>query len=99
MGSFLGLVPRQRESGERKPRLRITKAGDRTLRRLMVQAAQYILGPFGPETDLRAFGLALAERSGKKKGVVATARKLSILLHHLWVTEADYRPKREVAPT
>ncbi|MEL6187181.1 MAG: IS110 family transposase [Myxococcota bacterium] len=99
VGSFLGLVPRQRESGERKPRLRITKAGDRTLRRLMVQAAQYILGPFGPETDLRAFGLALAERSGKKKGVVATARKLSILLHHLWVTGADYRPQREVAPT
>lgn len=63
----------------------------------MVQAAQYILGPFGPEADLRAFGQSLAERAGKKKGVVATARKLSVLLHHLWVTGADYRPIREVA--
>lgn len=96
VGSFLGLVPRQRESGERKPRLRITKAGDRTLRRLMVQAAQYILGPFGPETDLRTFGLGVAERAGKKKGVIATARKLSVLLHHLWATGVDYRPLREV---
>ena len=42
VGAYLGLRPRQRQSGERDPALRITKAGDRDLRRLLVQCAQYI---------------------------------------------------------
>ena len=67
----LGLRPRQRQSGQRDPELRITKAGDRDLRRLLVQCAQYILGPFGKDADLRQWGLKLASRGGataKKKG-------------------------------
>ena len=56
VGAYLGLVPRQRESGERAPQLGIAKSGDAGLRRLLVQAAHYILGPFGPDTDLRRWG-------------------------------------------
>jgi hypothetical protein len=51
--------------------------------------AQHILGPFGVDCDLRRWGLKLAERagrSGKKRAIVATARKLAVLLHHLWVS-------------
>ena len=65
------------------------------LRRLLVSAAQYILGPFGPDTDLRRFGLRLAEHGGKsakKRAAVAVARKLSVLLHRLWVTGEVYEP-------
>jgi transposase len=95
VGAYLGLRPRRRDSGERSPQLRITKAGDVFLRRLLVGSAQYILGPFGPETDLRRFGLRLAERGGKaakKRAVVAVARKLAVLLHRLWVTGEAYVP-------
>ena len=64
------------------------------LRRYLVGASQYILGPFGPDTELRRFGLKLAERGGKaakKRAVVAVARKLSVLLHRLWVTGEEYQ--------
>ena len=95
VGPYLGLRPRQRNSGEQRPQLRITKAGDEFLRRLLVSAAHYILGPFGPDTELRRFGLRLAERGGKaakKRAVVAVARRLAVLLHRLWVTGEMYQP-------
>ncbi len=95
VGAYLGLRSRQRDSGEQRPQLRITKAGDALLRRLLVTAAHYVLGPFGPDTELRRFGLRLAERGGtaaKKRAVVAVARRLAVLLHRLWVTGEVYQP-------
>ena len=86
VGAYLGLRPRQRQSGQGDPELRITKAGDRELRTLLVQCAQYILGPFGKDSDLRRWGLKLASRgaaTAKKKAVIALARKLAVLLHRL----------------
>lgn len=96
-GCYIGLRPRRDQSGERDPELRITKAGDRMLRCLLIGSAQYILGPFGEDSDLRRWGLKLAARGGKnakKKAIVATARKLAVLLHHLWRTGEDYEPLR-----
>jgi len=104
VGPYFGLVPRLDDSGDSSPQLRISKAGDEFGRRLLVSAAQYILGPFGPECDLRRFGMAIAQRGGKnakKRAVVAVARKLAVLLHRLWVSEATYDPdyqlKRQAA--
>jgi transposase len=94
VGAYLGLRPRQRDSGGHRPQLRITKAGDALVRRLLVTAAHYILGPFGPDTDLRRFGLRLAERGGKaakKRAAVAVGRKLAVLLHRLWITGEVYQ--------
>ena len=95
VGAYFGLVPRLDESSDSKPQLRISKAGDALGRRLLVSAAQYILGPFGPPCDLRRYGAALAARGGKnakKRAVVAVARKLAVLLHRLWVSETAYDP-------
>lgn len=97
VGSFVGLRPKRSESGESDPQLRITKAGNSFLRRLLVQAAQYILGPFAPDSDLRRWGRTLAQRGGKnakKRAVVAVARKLAVLLHRLWLTSEVYDPLR-----
>jgi transposase len=97
VGNYFGLRPKQNQSGESCPQLGITKAGDHYLRRLLVGSAQYILGRFGPDTDLRRWGLKLAERGGKnakKRAIVAVARKLAVLLHRLWVTSAAYEPLR-----
>jgi transposase len=100
VGPYLGLVPGRRDSGNSRPQLPISKQGDRLVRRLLVQAAHYILGPFGQDSDLRRFGLRLAERggkNGKKRAVVAVARKLAVLLHRLWVSGADYVPLYQAA--
>lgn len=97
VGSYLGLTPSSFESGESCPELRITKAGDAFVRRLLVTSAQYILGPFGPDSDLRRWGQAIAGRGGKnakKRAVVAVARKLSVLLLKLWITGERYEPLR-----
>jgi len=97
VGRYLGLTPRQFDSGQSSPQLGITKAGNSYLRRLLVSAAHYVIGPFGPDTDLRRWGLSLASRGGKaakKRAVVAVARKLAVLLHRLWVTRATYVPLR-----
>jgi transposase len=95
VGSFVGLTPGSKRSGNSDPQMRITKEGDALLRRLLVSAAQYILGPFGPDTDLRRFGQRIAQRGGKnakKRAVVAVARKLAVLLHHLWRSGEVYEP-------
>lgn len=101
-GAFLGLRPRKKSSGKGDPELRITKSGDRMLRSHVVQSAQYILGPFGEDCDLRRWGLKLAARGGKnakKRAVVAVARKLAVLMHRLWVTGQDYEPLRNANKT
>jgi transposase len=95
VGCYLGLQPGRRNSGQREPQLHISKEGDPYLRTLLVQGAQHILGPFGVDCDLRRWGLKLAERGGrnaKKRAIVATARKLAVLLHHLWVSGEVYEP-------
>ena len=95
VGAYLGLVPGEDQSGESDPQQQISKEGDEMLRRLMVGSAHYILGPFAQDSDLRRHGLKIAERGGKnakKRAVVAVARKLSVLLHHLWVTGEVYEP-------
>ena len=96
VGAYLGLVPRKKSSGKSDPQMRITKAGDRDLRRLLVNAASYVLGHFGPDCDLRRFGERLAggdgNKSARKRARVAVARKLAVLMHHLWRTGVVYDP-------
>lgn len=104
--AYLGLVPRRRQSGERDPELHITKTGDAFVRRLLVQCAHRVLGPFGGDSELRRWGLRLAGEPPagaphtrpssirKRRAVVALARKLAVVLHHLWVSGEVYTPLR-----
>jgi transposase len=97
VGAYLGLAPGTDQSGEKDPQKRISGEGDELLRRLLVSSAHYILGPFAPDSDLRRHGEKIAQRGGKnakKRAVVAVARKLSVLLHHLWVSGEVYEPLR-----
>jgi transposase len=97
VGGYIGLRPKRDQSGEYDPQLGITKAGNGLLRRTLVNAAHYVLGPFGPDSDLRRWGLALATRNikaAKKRAVVAVARKLAVLMHRLWVSGEKYEPLR-----
>jgi transposase len=95
VGAYLGLVPATEKSGERDPQKRISKEGDQMLRRLLVGSAHYVLGPFGSDSDLRRHGEKIASRgakNAKKRAAVAVARKLSVLLHRLWVSGELYDP-------
>jgi transposase len=99
VGAYLGLVPATDRSGDRDPQKRISKEGDEMLRRLLVGSSHYILGPFGSDSDLRRHGEKIASqiasrggKNSKKRAAVAVARKLSVLLHRLWVTGEVYDP-------
>jgi transposase len=97
VGCYLGLRPKQSESGQSQPELSITKEGDRYLRTLLVQGAHLIVNRRGPDTDLKRWGLKLASHGGKnakKRAIVAVARKLAVLLHRLWVSGEVYEPLR-----
>jgi transposase len=96
-GCYVGLRPKRSQSGKSDPQLGISKEGDRYMRKLLVQGAHYIMGRQGPDTDLKRWGQKLAARGGKnakKRAIVAVARKLAVLLHHLWVTGEVYEPLR-----
>ena len=100
VGPFLGLVPKERQTGASAPELRITKAGDSFVRKLLVNCAQYILGPHGKDSALRRYGERLKARGGKnmkKKAVIAVARKLAVLMHRLWQTGEVYEPLHGMA--
>jgi transposase len=101
VGCYVGLRPRRSESGQSRPQLGISKEGDEYLRKLLVQGAHSILSQKSPDTDLKRWGLKLAgkgNKNAKKRALVAVARKLAILLHHLWVNGEVYEPLRNSRP-
>jgi transposase len=99
-GAYLGLRPGQSQSGDSDPQRRISKTGDSCLRSLLVQSAQYILGRFGPDSELRRWGLKLATtggKRGKKRAIVAVARKLAVILHSMWRNGQRFQPFPQAA--
>jgi transposase len=98
VGPYLGLTRRQDQSGESDAEHSISKAGNTYLRTLLVQAAHHVLER-GPDTDIKRWGLRKAEggKKAKKRALVAVARKLAVLMHHLWRTGEVYEPLRDEA--
>jgi transposase len=95
VGPFLGLVPRQHQTGLVDRQTSITRAGNPYLRKLLINAAHHILSR-GPQTRLQEFGLRLEARGGRasrQRTAVAVARKLAVMMHRMWVTGEDYQPK------
>ena len=97
--AYLGLVPREWSSGEGQRRGRITKAGHRRVRSLLVQAAVSIRRVRHPTTAaLREWAERLAARRGRFIAVVALARRLAGILYALLRDGTRYQPPR-VRPT
>ncbi len=92
VGTHLGLTPRVRESGETSRRGGITHAGDRDLRSLLYAAAQVHLTSYRGPSRLQDWGLAIAERRGMKRAIVAVARKLAVILHRMWADQTPFNP-------
>jgi len=98
-GPYFGLVPKQDQSGQIDRQARISKEGNMVVRRLLVTASNYIMGPFGKDSDLRRHGMRIAERGGKnarKRAKVAVARKLAVLMLAILKNRSEYRPLKDV---
>jgi transposase len=91
------LVPRLRRSSEEEERAAIAEQGDENVRRLLVQAALWLLRCMR-DSDLMRWTVSIAARRGKKKAIAALARKLAVLMHHVRTTGEMYEPLRKPLP-
>jgi transposase len=90
--AYLGLVPSEYSSGERKQRAGIAKAGPTRARYLLVEAAWALMRSTGAAgTELRAWAAGVRERRGMKVAIVALARKLAGILFAMWRDATDFR--------
>jgi transposase len=93
--SYLGLVPRERSSGDKRYRGRILRSAHPHLQSLLVQAAWRVMRSADPTTaNFRAWAQAIARRRGKNVAMVALARRLARTLFAMWRDRADYEPTR-----
>lgn len=100
VAAYFGLTPTVYNSGESQNRLgRISRHGDRLVRTLLVQAAHTILGARRKPSDLRAWGMRTTARVGKKKAVVALARKLCVVMWSMWKHERPFIRAMNALPT
>jgi len=93
--AYLGLVPSEYSSGDRRARGHITKRGDARMRWLLVETAWRILRSPNPElAGLKAWALAIAARRGKRIATVALARRVAGILFAMWRDETPYHALR-----
>ena len=91
VSAFLGLVPSEDSSADRRHQGHITKTGPRDLRALLVQASWSIWrGRSAAGAALRTWAHALAARRGRRIAIVALARRLSRVLYALWRDGQDF---------
>lgn len=90
VGPWVGLTPSRNQSGERDVSGGITKAGDVNLRRALCQAATVMMHR-GRATWLRTWAAQVARRRGSKCAMVALARRIGVILHRMWIEDADFR--------
>lgn len=93
--AYLGLVPKEDSSGERKLRGHITKAGNSRMRSLLVEVGWSILSSKKAQVQgLKQWALSVAQRRGKRVAVVALARKLAGILYAMWRDGTQFDPGR-----
>lgn len=97
VGAYLGLTPRRHASGEVDWNGRISKCGDTLVRTYLFEAAGVLLTRVQKWCPLKAWGLRIAKRSGMKKARTAVARKLAVILHHMWRDGTEFQWTREAS--
>ena len=97
VGPWVGLTPSRNQSGERDVSGGITKAGDVNLRRALCQAATVMMNR-GRSTWLRTWAAQVARRRGRRRAMVALARRIGVILHRMWVDGTAFRAEATTAP-
>lgn len=90
VGSHFGLTPRRFQSGEMDNPGRISKAGDASVRAMLYSAANALLMRSMKSSHLKTWGLKLLRTKGRRRALVAVARKLAVILHRMWVTNTPF---------
>jgi transposase len=94
--SYLGLVPGEHSSGDRKRTTSITKAGSPKMRWALIQSC-WVARRWAREDPMVQWALAIEKRRGKKIAVVALARKMAGIMYAIWRDGTTYKPDRGAA--
>jgi transposase len=97
VAAHFGLTPRRYQSGERDNPGRISKAGDTEVRSALYAAANIIMTRSSKPSTLKAWGNRLARSKGRKRALVAVARKLAVILHTMWIDGTEFCLKMQEA--
>lgn len=93
VGAYFGLTPRRLQSGNSDYGGRVSKAGSAQVRSALFQAAHSLLCCTKQASALRDWGLRLAKARGLTYARIACSRKMAVILHRMWVTDADFEPQ------
>jgi transposase len=96
VGAVFGLTCAKYQSGEIDRSGAISRCGDEMMRAMLYEAAQCILFHSTRWSWLKAWAMQIARHRGKKKAVVALARRLAVIMHRIWVDGTEFRWTREV---
>ena len=91
VAAHFGLTPRRFQSGEHDNPGRISKAGDRNVRATLYAAANALLMRTMAGSQIKSWGMRLMRTKGRRRAVVAVARKLAVLLHRMWIDGSEFR--------
>lgn len=86
VAAYIGLTPTQYSSGEIQRQGSISKKGSKHTRCLLVEAATILLTRCRSWSKLKAWGCKLMRKIGKKKAIIAVARKLAVIMHRMLIT-------------
>jgi transposase len=90
VGAHLGMTPGTRQSGTAERRGRITRCGDGSVRSALHIAARAIMRSRTRPSALKDWGKEVEAHRGYWKALIAVARKLAVILHHMWKAESDF---------
>lgn len=90
VAAYIGLTPNQYSSGETQRQGSISKKGAKRMRCLLVEAATCLLTRSRIWSKLKAWGMRLMKKKGKKKGIIAVARKLAVTMHRMLITQKPF---------
>ena len=91
VAAHFGLTPRRYQSGEHDNPGRISRAGDRDVRTTLYSAANALLMRNMARSQIKTWGMRLIRTKGRRRAVVAVARKLAVLLHRMWADGTEFR--------
>lgn len=94
VAAYFGLTPRRYQSGEHNNPGRKSKARGRDVRATLYAAANALLMRTTAGSQIKSWGMRLMRTKGRRRAVVAVARKLAVLLHRMWTDGTQFRPEK-----
>ncbi|UWQ78664.1 IS110 family transposase [Leisingera sp. S132] len=93
VSTHFGLTPRRYQSGEMDNPGRISKAGDADVRSALYAAANAMMMRSVASSEIKSWGLQLMRRKGRRRAIVAVARKLAVVMHRMWADNTEFRQR------